>query len=689
MILVLLANGFEEIEALTPVDMLRRANLSVKTVGVENKTVTGSHNISVVCDMTADEVDFDEVEMIILPGGMPGTLNLDASPFTNAAIEAMLDRGGRIAAICAAPLILGKRRLLVGKNATCYPEFEDNLIGANLVDTGVVTDGNITTARGMGVAIEFAEELISQLLGKAKADEIASAICKNSNNTKPKNENKYTLPKTDLLKKYEQTNDDFSDQVLYCAKTINNIISENNIRAKVNDAVCGPRIITINIIPESNQSVNEILKLSDDICLELAVGPIRVVAPIPGKSEISVEIPLIKGEIVGLRSLIESDEFKNAKSKTTVALGRDAYGNPVIEDIAKMPHILIGGATGMGKSILIDSIINSILYKATPDEVKLILIDPKQVEFYNYKSIPHLLHPIVTDPKRAAAVLKWAADEVDRRFTMLQEASVRNIDAYNEKAALSPESGKQMEKIVIIIDELADLMLQAKKLVEQQILFIAQKARAAGIYLILATQRPTTDVINGLIKANIPSRICLRVMSSVDSQTVLDIKGGEKLLDRGDALYSRLGSAYPIRIQSAYISDSDIVNVTDSIISSNHSAAYDEKTIALIDEIELSLIETDSDRDDDDARLFDPDDYFDEAPSQNPDLDFIVAVEFAIQNGKISASLMQRTFSIGYSKACKFLERMEKMGIITPMDGNKPRTVLITMAEWLKMIGKV
>ena len=689
MILVLLANGFEEIEALTPVDMLRRADLSVKTVGVENKIVTGSHNISVVCDMTADEVDFSEVEMIILPGGMPGTLNLDASPFTDVAIKAMLDKGGRIAAICAAPLILGKRRLLVGKNATCYPGFENELIGANLVDTGVVTDGNITTARGMGVAIEFAEEIISQLLGKDKAAEIASAICKNTTHIDTCEKKEYTLPSVELLQEYSKPNEDLNNLVLYYASIINEVFSENNIRAKLTDAVCSTRIVTINIVPEPGQTVSKILDLALDINLRLTGEHIRMVAPVPGKSAIAVEIPLPKKEILGLRSLIASDEFKNAKSKTTVALGCDTHGNPVIEDISRMPHLLIGGSTGMGKSVLIGSIINSLLYKSTPDELKLVLIDPKQVEFYNYRSIPHLLHPIVTDPKRAVAVLRWVTEEMERRYLKLKVASARNIDSYNEKVAAAPELGEPMARIVVIIDELADLMLCNGHLIEEQIIIIDQKARATGIHLILATQRPNDDVITDLIKANIPSRICLRVTSAIDSRIVIDVAGGEKLLGNGDALYLKLGSMQPIRMQSAYISDSDVVKVTESIVSSNHAAIYDQNIIDAINEIELRLTGTDSDSDEDDIIFFDPDDYFDEAPPKRPDPDFNTAVEFAIQNGKISAALMQRTFSIKYAKACEFLEKMENMGIITPMDGCKPRSVLITMSEWLEMKRKL
>ena len=693
MVIVLLADGFEEIEALTPVDMLRRAKLQVRTVSIKDKTVTGAHNISIRCDMLADEVDYSEVDTVILPGGMPGTLNLDASPFTDIAIKAMLEKGGRIAAICAEPLILGRRGLLNGVEATCYPGFERELLGASLSKKSVVTDGNITTARGMGVAIEFAEELIGLLLSKEKAAEISTAICKaekcNSSavNNCCKAKREYIFPSTSLLSEYEESECD-SDEISFVVNTVKKIFDSEGLLVSVGIPVCGPRIITLEITPQkSGIKVNSIMNLACDIQLALCSESVRIVSPVDGEAVIRIEIPRKKANVVGIKPLLESEEFRTAKSKTTVCLGRNVQGEPIIDDIAKMPHLIIGGATGMGKSVLMSSIIASLLYKATPCEVKLILIDPKRVEFAQYGRLPHLLHPIITESKQTKAVLRWLTEEVDRRFALLASLAVRNIDSYNEKINSSPALGNPMKKIIVIVDEIADLMLQIRNSFENNVMRIVQKARAVGIHMILATQRPTADVVSGLIKANIPSRVCFRVMSSVDSNTILDCRGAEKLLGQGDALYARNGSYQSSRIQSAFISDEEIAKIVDQIVLDNPNAGFDEEIIRQIKD--LSELSTDMEEDDSENDFPLPD----TLPSDSDpiklalsDGDFLQAVEIAFKSGKISTSLIQRNLIVGYSKAIRYLEMMEELGIIGPKDGQKPRTVIISKEEWIKKI---
>ena len=378
----------------------------------------------------------------------------------------------------------------------------------------------------------------------------------------------YQLPSATLL-----TNEDLSDkenaelqaEIQEAQKTIIETLASFGVEATVNGVDVGPRTIRYELVPGKGTKVSAIIDLRDDIAIMLGAGSIRMEAPIPGKSAVGVEIPRRKGEIVRLRGLIEDEAFKGEKSKTAVCIGRDVSGKPVFGDLAKMPHLLISGSTGMGKSVCINSILVSMLCKARPDEVKLILIDPKHVEFTMYSDIPHLLVPIICDPKKAAGALMWAVEEMERRYCLLTPLGVRNIDAYNEKVTADPSLGNPIPKIIIVIDELADLMLQVKDPIEQLITRIAQKARAAGIHLIIGTQRPSVNVITGIIKANVPSRLCCKVMSNVDSKTVLDTSGAEKLLDRGDALYAPAGMPKPYRIQCSYVSDDEVSKIADSI----------------------------------------------------------------------------------------------------------------------------
>lgn len=542
MILVLLADGFEEIEALTPIDMLRRAGANVKTVGINGKIARGAHGISVVCDAEPDEINLADVSMAIFPGGMPGATNLDASPFTDKVIEAVNNNGGRLAAICAAPLVLGRRGLLSGKIATCYPGFEKDLIGATITNDYVITDGNITTAKGMGVALDFAEELVSLVLGESEAKKISKSIYRSG---KGKRKKAKPAPEKKPLPVFDDA------EVAEMAEKIDSAFTKLGICADIVGAKKSTRLTRYNIVLEGNQKASKIQRLIDDITIEINVNSLTMITP--DEDTVIIEIPNKKAEIVELGDILDSDEFRNAESSLSVALGRDFDGDPIIADLKKLPHMLIGGATGMGKSMVIHSIIRSILSKASADEVQLVLIDPKMVEFNMYEGIPHLKMPIITDMKQAVEALAWAHDEMERRYALMSHECEKNIDSYNIKV------GKDaLPKIVIIIDELADLMFMAKKDTENYILRLAQKSRAAGIHLIIATQRPTSNVITGLIKANIPTRMCLKVMSHVDSRTVLDMKGAERLLGAGDALYHPVGSTAPIRIQTPFIPDDEL-----------------------------------------------------------------------------------------------------------------------------------
>ena len=705
MIIVLLADGFEEIEALTPVDMLRRAGLEVKTVGINGKIAVGSHGIPIVCDAISEDINLDDVSMAIFPGGMPGALNLDASPYTDEVINNLLSRNGHLAAICAAPLIFGRRGLLNGKTATCYPGFEKELIGANVKSVSVVTDGSITTARGMGAAIKFAEELLTICVGEQKASEISGSICKPSDeelydldiiSTEEHNEQNldnivkkitkpdfsgYTAPALDLLEEEKKPADDYSDiELNQFATKIASILSAAGVRISIAGFERGPRFTTLRIVSTSGPCANKIRNLREDITLALGVSTMRIVLPVPGESEIKFEIPNKSREDVKLRPLLESEEFQSSESCTTVCIGRDVAGNPIISDIAKMPHAIIGGMVASGKTCLINSMITSLIYKANPSELKLIIIDPKECEFIPFEGIPHLLAPVISSPLDAVGALTWVLEEVERRYNLLRLANVRNIDAYNKKVKEEPSFGNTLPKIVVFIDELADLMLAAKEQTEYLLMRIAQKSRAAGIYTITATHRPTQHVLTGLLRANIPTRFCFKVTSSVDSKTLIDYSGGEMLMGKGDALYCPIGAITPIRIQSAVVSDSEIQSVTSAAKSIGTSVGYNPVVMDYIKNKSLELAKKHPAS----KKKIDQDEEREEGYLSNPQ--FLEAVELTVITGHISTSLIQRKLSIGYGKAAKFIDVMEDMGIIGSSDGMKPRKALITVEEWKKRL---
>ena len=432
------------------------------------------------------------------------------------------------------------------------------------------------------------------------------------------------------------------------------------VSAKVENVSVGPAITRYELKPAEGVRVSKIANLADDIALNLAAETIRIEAPIPGKQAVGIEVPNKEKESVHLREVLESDEFKNNKSKLTVALGRDVAGEIELADIAKMPHVLIAGATGSGKSVCINTIISSIIYNAKPSEVKLVMVDPKVVELSVYNGIPHLLIPVVTDPKKAAGALAWAVQEMDDRYNKFATKGVRDLKGYNK--AIEKEGGvAKLPQIVIIVDELADLMMVAAKDVEEAICRLAQKARAAGMHLVIATQRPSVDVITGLIKANIPSRIAFAVSSQVDSRTILDGVGAEKLLGKGDMLFFPSGAPKPSRVQGAFVSDEEVEKIVD-FIKSNGTATYSEDILESIENSNKTDKEIAQESEDDETDPF-----------------LMDAIQTVVETGQASTSFIQRRFKVGYARAGRIIDQMEERGVISGYQGSKPREVLMTL----------
>lgn len=441
------------------------------------------------------------------------------------------------------------------------------------------------------------------------------------------------------------------------------------VSAKVENVSVGPAITRYELKPAEGVRVSKIANLADDIALNLAAETIRIEAPIPGKQAVGIEVPNKEKEAVHLREVLESEDFQNNKSKLTVALGKDVAGNIQLADIAKMPHVLIAGSTGSGKSVCINTIISSIIYNAKPSEVKMVMVDPKVVELSVYNGIPHLLIPVVTDPKKAAGALAWAVQEMDNRYNLFAAIGVRDIKGYNK--AIEKEEGQgTLPQIVIIVDELADLMMVAAKDVEEAICRLAQKARAAGMHLVIATQRPSVDVITGLIKANVPSRIAFAVSSQVDSRTILDSVGAEKLLGKGDMLFFPTGFPKPVRVQGAFVSDEEVEKIV-GFVKKNGTANYSEdilETIENSNKTEKELAQEQAEDDETDPFLMD-------------------AIEAVIEQGTASTSFIQRKFKVGYARAGRIIDQMEERGIISGYQGSKPREVLMPKERWeeLKM----
>ncbi|PHV70745.1 cell division protein FtsK [Sporanaerobium hydrogeniformans] len=459
----------------------------------------------------------------------------------------------------------------------------------------------------------------------------------------------YIFPSVELLNKGQvAVNKDASRKSLSTAKKLELTLESFGVEAKVLQIHKGPTVTRYELQPKQGVKVSKIVNLADDIALNLAASNIRIEAPIPGKAAVGIEVANETSEMVYLRDVIDSDRFLAFPSKLAFALGKDIAGKPIIADIGKMPHILIAGATGSGKSVCINTLVTSILYKARPEEVKLIMIDPKVVELSVYNGIPHLLIPVVTDPKKAAGALWWAVNEMTRRYNLFAENNVRDMKGYNEKCT---EELLKLPQIVIIIDELADLMMTAAKEVEDAICRLAQMARAAGIHLVIATQRPSVDVITGVIKANIPSRLAFAVSSGIDSRTIIDMNGAEKLLGKGDMLFNPVGEAKPIRIQGAFISDQEVENIVNAVRVEEHQ--YEENVIESIEKV--NQVENSEDEQDE---LLEK------------------AIAFSVDKEKLSISMLQRYFRIGFNRAARLMDALETRGIVGPDEGSKPRKVL-------------
>ena len=477
----------------------------------------------------------------------------------------------------------------------------------------------------------------------------------------------YEFPPISFLNEGQVTAKNSKKAIADTASKLQRTLHSFGVAAKVENVSVGPTITRYELKPAEGVRVSKIANLSDDIALNLAAETIRIEAPIPGKQAVGIEIPNKEKNMVSLREIIEDEKFQSAKSKLAFAVGKDAAGETIVTDIAKMPHVLIAGSTGSGKSVCINTLITSIIYKAKPSEVKLVMVDPKVVELSVYNGIPHLLIPVVTDPRKAAGALAWAVQEMVNRYHLFAEKNVRDISGYND--ALEKEGVEEkLPQIVIIIDELADLMMVAAKDVEDAICRLAQMARAAGMHLVIATQRPSVDVITGVIKANIASRIAFAVTSGVDSRIILDSIGAEKLLGKGDMLFYPSGAMKPQRVQGAFISDSEVEKIV-TFLKDNGGPTYSEDVLEKIEKANSSDMEMDKDNDDDTDELL------------------MEAIQMCVDMGQASASALQRRFKIGYTRAGRIIDQMEERGIISGYEGSKPRKVLVTKERWeeLKM----
>ncbi len=484
---------------------------------------------------------------------------------------------------------------------------------------------------------------------------------------------KYELPPIDCLDlpKNKGGFDDSRDMQEKAQKIVETLNSFG-VGTKIVDICKSPSVTRFELQPNPGVKISKITALADDIAMNLAASGVRIEAPIPNKNAVGIEVPNSEKTMVSLREIVDSQEYKNSKSKLTVALGRDIQGTATCADLAKMPHLLVAGTTGSGKSVCLNAMIVSLLYNATPDEVKLIMIDPKKVEFTVYRSIPHLLVPVVSNPRKAAGALSWAVAEMDKRYALFAEKGVRNLAGYNAYAL--SENLPKMPQIVIIIDELSDLMMAASNEVEDSICRLAQKARAAGMHLIVATQRPSVDVITGLIKANIPSRIAFAVKSQIDSRTIIDTQGAEKLLGNGDMLYCPVGLSKPVRVQGSYLSDEEIERVI-SHVTSQGEVKYDD---AVIEEIERNATKDDKKKSADISI---------DSTGQGEDGDEMIpkAIEVILEQGMASTTLLQRKLKLGYARAARIIDELSEKGIVGPYEGSKPRKVLITKEQWYEM----
>lgn len=540
------------------------------------------------------------------------------------------------------------------EDARPYSQIHETVVGDTVPTAHDVQPGPVAPAASLAGETDVLGHDMDDLKPiEVEKSSVAVETSEEGSSAVPKaaGEKTYRLPPVSMLKPGPQHIVGLSDEVRENARILQETLQSFNIDAKILNASQGPSITRYELEPAAGVKVSKIVHLADDIALKLAATDIRIEAPIPGKAAVGIEVPNKKLTGVNLRDVIDTDTFRKAAGGVPVCLGKDIAGNPIVADLTKMPHLLVAGSTGSGKSVCINTFIASILFKQRPEDVKLILIDPKVVELSNYNGIPHLLTPVVTDPKKAASVLRWAVREMDDRYKRFAITHTRDISRYNE---LHPED--TMPFIVIIIDELADLMMMASDDVEKSIIRLGQKARACGMHLVLATQRPSVDVLTGLIKANVPSRIAFAVSSQVDSRTILDMAGAEKLIGKGDMLFYPLGASKPLRVQGAFISDSEIDEMVE-FIKAQGGPNYDEAV--------------------------------QKAQSENPEdsVDFFEddlmrqAIDMVLETGQASTSMLQRRFRVGYTRAARMIDMMEAMHIVGPNNGSKPREILMTADE--------
>ncbi len=506
---------------------------------------------------------------------------------------------------------------------------------------------------------------------KESAVKVAEEIAKKKDSTSAE----YCFPPIDLLKINSNASADGTSEMRENSRRLNETLASFKIEAHIINVTRGPSVTRYEVELEKGVRLSKLTTAADDIALSLGASGVRIAA-VPGKiSVVGIEVPNRAVTMVSLREVIDSQEFKKAKSKSAFAVGKDIGGNCIVGNIARLPHMLIAGTTGSGKSVCMNSIIISILYKASPDDVKLIMIDPKMVELGIYNSIPHLLIPVVTDPKKAAGSLQWAVTEMMRRYKAMSDAGVRDLESYNSIVENQETEGKKLPQVVVIIDELADLMLVAAKEVEESICRIAQMGRAAGIHLVIATQRPSADVITGLMKANIPSRIAFSVASAMESRIILDTQGAEKLVGKGDMLYAPIGNGKPKRVQGCFVSDAEVEAVA-SYVKTNYVTSYDNE---VIEEIERKAAQTGNK-----PAASDPEPNKDELDGDEM---LPAAVEVILETKQASVSMLQRRLKLGYARAARIVDEMEEKGIVGPFQGSKPRDILITKEQWEAMKG--
>lgn len=571
----------------------------------------------------------------------------------------------------------------IGKPAKS-PELKELVPPEELAETAPIPSPfeDLVINRPEGPAVEESltedvpvkEELIKKRRTQESAKETAketAQVEKAISEQEEKPQRTYKIPPLNLLTKGKKTSGDTDAHLRATAMKLEETLQNFGVQVRVTNASCGPSVTRYEIQPEQGVKVSKIVGLADDIKLNLAVTDLRIEAPIPGKAAVGIEVPNSENTAVMLRDLLDTKEFQDNHSRIPFAVGKDISGKVMVADIAKMPHLLVAGATGSGKSVCINTLIMSIIYKANPDDVKLIMVDPKVVELSVYNGIPHLLIPVVTDPKKAAGALNWAVAEMEKRYKLFAEYNVRDLKGFNDKISqMPPEEGMpaKMPQIVIIVDELADLMMVAPGEVEGAICRLAQLARAAGLHLILATQRPSVNVITGLIKANMPSRIAFSVSSGVDSRTIIDMNGAEKLLGKGDMLFYPSGYPKPVRVQGSFVSDKEVQKVVDYLIAQNGSVSYSEEIEERVNANTAATGEITS------AQA---------SESNNArDAYFIEAGKLIIDKDKASIGMLQRMFKIGFNRAARIMDQLAEAGIVGPEEGTKPRKILMTEEEF-------